>query len=132
MPLSLPTARILVVTKNETDKQYMVDFFQRTPFATPVFVVNEWKPTDDFDFVVFDAHSLTAVRSVNDFNNLKEADQDHIQLLERYMRDSADYIVYFGEYYHNLNRERCPSANSKFTLFARMREMIEFLNEYKL
>jgi hypothetical protein len=80
---------------------------------------------------VFDARSFEPVYKVDEFATLPDDTQAHYFLLDRYVRDTNKYILFFGKNYHNLNQERCPSANSKFTLFARIRELIDFINHYK-
>ncbi len=130
--LSLTTARILVVSHSETDSEYMKDFFERIEgIRPPTFMVGKIMPADKYDFIVFDAYNLPPVPNIEVFAKLPEEVQAHYFLLERYLRDTNKYILFFGKYYHNLNQERCPSANSKFTLFARIRELIDFINHYK-
>jgi hypothetical protein len=62
---------------------------------------------------------------------LKPEDAHYLELLHAYLAKPIRYVVYYGEFLHNLDRERCHSANSKFTLFARIRELIDFMNHYK-
>lgn len=129
--LDISAAHILVVSASAEDSTYMEDFFDRTPFAKPDFEVAKFVPADKYDFVVFDARSLPPAPNVDAFTKLPETAQAHYFLLDRYLRDTTKYVLFFGKYYHNLNQERCPSANSKFTLFARIRELIDFINHYK-
>lgn len=132
MRLKLENARILVVSRTPDDSAYMQDFFARIEdLPTPDFVVGKTVPSDKYDFIVFDAHSLPPAPNIEAFTKLPNDIQAHYFLLDNYLRDTAKYIVFFGKYYHNLNQERCPSANSKFTLFARIRELIDFINHYK-
>ena len=120
---------ILVISRTDDDRAYMADFFERTPFGKQDFVVNKFVPSDKYDFIVFDCRT-TPVYKVEDFVKLPQEIQDHFFLLERYLNESTKFILFFGRYYHNLNYERCPSANSKFTLFARIRELIEFAKHF--
>jgi hypothetical protein len=129
--LTLHTAKILVVSPNETDQAYMQDFFDRIDgIIPPTFVVSKFVSADKYDFIVFDCRTMP-IYKVEEFVNLPEEIQSHFFLLDRYIRDTTKNIVFFGRYYHNLNFERCPSANSKFTLFARIRELIDFINHYR-
>jgi hypothetical protein len=129
---TLVSARILVHSRTEEDRAYMEDFFSRIEsLPTPDFVVGKTVPADKYDFIVFDAHSLLPVSSAEAFAKLPDEVQAHYFLLDNYLRDTTKYIVFFGKYYYNLNQERCPSANSKFTLFARIRELIDFINHYR-
>lgn len=130
--IQVNTAKILVVSKNEEDQQYLEGFFSRTPFPKPDFVINKPVYSDSYDLIIFNAKSIPAVSNPAAMAALPDPDQNHLYLLQRYLEQTSKYILFFGEYYHNLNRERCPSANSKFSLYARLREMIDFLNDYKM
>ncbi len=61
--LKLETARILVISKNETDSRAIKTFLSRMPFNLTErdFVVGKLAPTDDFDFAIFDAMSLPRI-----------------------------------------------------------------------
>lgn len=131
MPEKLHKPRILVISPSIDSKRYMTDFFERMPYPEPVFEVNKLVPADRFDFIIFDAHTMPEVRDNESFIKLPDQVQDYFFLLEKLIRDTNKYILYFGKYYHNLNPERCPSANTKFTLFARMRELMDFMNYYR-
>lgn len=131
MPLDFSNTRILVVSRTPQDSQYMQDFFERTPIARPDFVVGEFRASDKYDLIVFDAAGIGPVMKISDFVDLPDAITAHYRLLDRYISDTNKYILYFGKMYFNLNQERCPSANSKFTLYARIRELIDFINHYR-
>jgi hypothetical protein len=45
--------------------------------------------------------------------------------------DKYDFLVFNSRYYYNLNVERCQAANSKFSLYARLREMIDFIGNFR-
>ena len=130
MNISLSTARILVISKTETERDHLKTFLSRMPFNLTErdFVVGKLAPTDDYDFVIFDAMSLPRI---NPNTELSPEDAAHLQLFRDYLTKPIRYIVYYGEFLHDLDRERCPSANSKFTLFARIRELIDFMNHYR-
>jgi hypothetical protein len=125
------SARILVVSPNETASDYMKDFFERIEgMRTPDFVIGKFVPADKYDFIVYDCR-MAPTYKIEDYIKLPDEVQAHFSLLDRYIQDTNKYIVFFGRYYHNLNYERCPSANSKFTLYARMKELMDFLNNYR-
>jgi len=130
MNITLSTARILVISKTEEESRTIKTFFSRMPFNLTErdFVAGKLVPTDDYDFAVFDAMSLPRI---NPNTELSPEDAAHLQLLREYLAKPIRYVVYFGEFLHDLDRERCPSANSKFTLFARIRELIDFINHYR-
>ncbi|HRF41552.1 MAG TPA: hypothetical protein PK198_22315 [Saprospiraceae bacterium] len=129
--LTLATARILVISPTDTDSWEMRIFISRMPFENVFerdYVVRQMVPTDEYDFAIFDARKLPKI-----FENtvLNTEDESYLKLFRQYLKMPLRYIVFFGEFLHDLDRERCPSANSKFTLYARIRELIEFINAYR-
>lgn len=124
------TTRILVISPDDDSRAYMEDFFDHTTFPKPDFVVGKFAPADKYDFLIFDCRTMPLYK-VNDFMELPEKDQSHFFLLDRYIRDTSKYILFFGRFYHNLNFERCPAANSKFSLYARIKELMDFIENYK-
>lgn len=130
MTLSLSTACILIISRTEAESESLQDFIQRMPFDMKrcKFVSGRLTTTDDFDFAIFNAMSLPRV---NKDSVLLPEDAAYLKLFRDYFSKPIKYIVYYGEFLHDLDKERCPSANSKFTLFARIRELIEFINHYK-
>jgi hypothetical protein len=129
--LDLATARILTISQTEQDSQEIKTFMARMPFDNLTardFVVGKLVPTDDYDFAIFDASKLPRIQKDT---VLKHEDEAHLQLFRAYLKKPVRYILFYGEFLHDLDRERCPSANSKFTLFARIRELIDFINHYK-
>lgn len=130
MTISLSTARILIISRTETESENLQDFMRRMPFDMErcKFVSGRLTSTDDFDFAVFNAMSLPRV---NEKTELTPEDTAYLKLFRDFLTKPIKYIVYYGEFLYDLDKERCPSANSKFTLFARIRELIDFINHYK-
>ena len=129
--LTIESVKILVVSPNQTDREYMEAFFDNiAAMPKPHFEVNKFVPANKYDFIVFDCRSMPLYK-VQDFIALPAEVQSYFFLLDRYIQDTNKYILFFGKYYHNLNYERCPAANSQFSLFARMKELIDFLNNYR-
>lgn len=130
--MTLDSAKILVVSRTETDSEYLKDFFGHLKeVPEPDFVVNKMVTADKYHFIIFDARTLPPLYKIADEIDLPDDIRNYYSLLDRYISDSTKYIVFFGKFYYKLNQERCPSANSKFTLFARIRELIDFLNHYE-
>ena len=130
--MTIENAKILVVSRNPDDSAYLEDFFGHLPeIQKPDFALNKLVPADKYHFIIFDARTLPPVYKSEDFAILPEDIQNYYFLLDSYLQNTSKYIIFFGKFYHNLNQERCPSANSKFTLFARMRELVDFLGRYK-
>ncbi len=86
---------------------------------------------DDYDLIIFSADRFGAITSEEQVERMGDRERNHPDLLQYYIEKSNKYIVYFGQYYYALNLERCIPANSKFTLFARIREMVDFINNYQ-
>jgi hypothetical protein len=130
MHLTLSDARILVISQNTVDSDNIRDFMRRMPFDLEKcrFVENRQVPTDDFDFAIFNAMILPRIAKDT---VLAPEDEAFLRCFRDYLAKPIRYIVYYGEFLHDLDKERCPSANSKFTLFARIRELVDFINSYK-
>ena len=129
--IRLEDVKILVISQSETDRDEIKAFMVRMPFDNIYerdFVVSKLVPTDDYHFAIFNAAKLPPIKSETVLNPENEA---YLQLFREYLKKPIKYVLYYGEHLHDLDRERCPSANSKFTLFARIRELIEFMNSYK-
>jgi hypothetical protein len=128
--LKLETARILIISKNESDSRALKTFLSRMSFNLTErdFAVGELVPTDDYDFAIFDAMSLPRI---DKDTMLEDGDLSHLKLFHDYLAKPIKYVVYYGKFFHDLDQERCPSANSKFSLFARIRELIDFINHYR-
>lgn len=131
--LDISTVRILVIAQNAHDQEYLEDFFENIEgLPRPDFVSGSVRRVvDKYDFIVFSGHLLGELRNDEAVTKLPEGAQFHLSLLDYCLLNTNKYILYFGKFYYKLNQERCPSANSKFTLFARIRELIDFINHYK-
>lgn len=130
--LTLSSVRILIISPTDTARAEMKRFISRMPFDNVYerdYVVAQVIPTDEYDFTIFDARSLPPVRKET---VLSPEDEAYLQVFRQYLTKPIRYVLYYGEFLHDLDRERCPSANSKFTLFARIRELIEFINACRL
>jgi len=129
--MNTSTARILTISQTESDRHKIKTFISRMPFDLLTerdFKVGELVPTDDYDFAIFDATSLPRI---DKSTMLSDTETKHLDLFRDLLTKPIKYVIYYGEFLHDLDRERCPSANSKFTLFARIRELIDFINSYK-
>jgi hypothetical protein len=130
--LTLSTARILIISKNQTDEDFLRDFFAHLKDCQePTYKIGKVAPTDQYDFLIFNAISSPIVPHIQAFTEIPDEEQAHFQLLRSYLDKTSKYVLFYGKFYFDLNQERCPSANSKFTLYARMRELVDFINNYK-
>lgn len=128
--LTHKNARILVISASETENEIIQDLMKKLGFDLEKckFVTGKIWPTDGFHFAIFNALNLPRITSKD--MPLVDLDKSYLELLEAYHQTSIPYIIYYGAFLYNLNQERCPSANSKFTLFARVNELINFINHY--
>lgn len=127
--------RILVISRNEKESAQIKDFLQRLEgfdFQDRDFVAGLLHPGDGYDFAIFNGKSLPDLGNEAKENDLTPENKAFLKFFRDYLQQSSlRYILYYGERLHDLNRERCPAANSKFTLFARIRELMEFIRVYR-
>lgn len=126
----MSSPRILVVSRIEEDQVILEDFFERAPFPKPDFVLNKFVPADKYDFVIFNCQNRP-IANQEVLLSLPEEQRQFIHLLSEYLDRTNKYFVFFGGFYYNLNYDRCQAANSKFSLYARLREMIDFIGNFK-
>lgn len=124
-------AKLLVVCKNNDDKQYMEQYFKALPLNAEVVIGNNgYLAPDDFIMVVFDCHSI----NTKELEKISEEDKVQLGLMLEYLERAPKYLVYYGEYYVLLNkfREVSTAANNKLTLYARIKEVYDYLKDYKV
>jgi len=134
MSISLSSARILVISRSEAESALIKDFLSRIDdlkFEDRDFVSARLLPTDGYHFAIFNATSLPWLGRKEEEARLSPEDKDYLQFFRDCLKKPVPYILYYGEMLHDLDRDRCPAANSKFTLFARIRELIDFINHYR-
>ena len=122
---------VLVICKNQDDVEYMKSVMRPLPYKNVDFVVGKIVPTDKYDFAIFDGRSLPRILNPEALSGLREVDQSHVRLYEQYLTKPLEFILYFGDFFYKLDRERSPSANTKFTLAARIKELTDFLETTK-
>lgn len=131
--------KILVLSKEEK-KEELSKFFRKVYFDNVT--IEDYESTDyyldGFDLIVFDNRDLPFCFNKNTYNNLSNEKQDLIQnrirIMEQALEKSSRLIIHFGEflYWINSHRDRVQAANSKFSLHARTKEVIEFINTYRV
>ncbi len=91
-----------------------------------------------YDLVIFDNRDLVSSFSLDSFKKLPASAQESINtriaLMEKIMKETTMFLIHFGGGLHwiNSNRERVQAANSKFSLYARTKEMIDFMAAYRI
>ena len=126
---------ILVVTSDETSKSEMEKYFSSYAFKHVTYDYSgQVTIPKECDLIVFDNRLMgKMVSSPSAEEELNEASKTHIALLKAYLENTQFNIVYYGEilYVVNKYRDRINAANSKFTLYARIKETIECMKYYK-
>jgi hypothetical protein len=110
--------RILVVTRPER-RAYMERFFSKKYFKNVAYIhYGEAVPAERFDLMLLED---------------MEPEPLSAMLMEQYVEGAEAYVLYFGEKFP-LERARYADkvyfANSIFSLYARIREMLDFMKYY--
>jgi len=116
------TAKILAYAPGEDREKDLQDYFKELNF-TNVDVVQYEKemPLNDYVLIVFDNRDLP-------FKPDEEELKTRTDFMERCLRENQ-YAVHFGNFlpWINHNRDYVHAANSRFALFARIKEMLEYI-----
>ena len=131
---------ILVLTATVEAQTYLSAFFQETNFTNVVVQLQANAPTAiiGYDLVIFDNRDLAECPKSFLLNKLALPEQtailERIALMDTLKANTTCLFIHFGEflYWVSENRERVHAANSKFSLFARSKEMIDFINTYRV
>lgn len=131
------TNQILVHT--QTDQiQDVQEFFKLLDYSNVEVKAYSEEVTgfDDYDIVVFDNRDLPKPSKPSNIKDKKGQKLIHrrIQMLEEVKENTGCYIIHFGEYlpWVSENRNRVQAANSRFSLHARVTEVIDFINSYRV
>ena len=136
--ISLPhiTNPILVVCFSREDADIMQAFFALLDFENvSVHLDQEIDQLNltDYELVVFDNHRLPNANNPQlNKTQIKELDQ-RSDLMKKYLDQNNDYsMIHYGEYlpFVSEHRERVHAANSRFTLYARVKEVLEFRERF--
>ncbi len=131
---------IAVFTAQDTIEE-VTEFFNLLNFKkVSVFRTEDFSDTkyDEFDLIVFDNKDLPPCFSKKSLAELdletKEQILNRVKKMNDVINDSAKVIIHYGEqlYWINAHRDRVQAANSKFSLYARIKEVIEFINTYRV
>lgn len=131
---------ILVLTPKAEAQTYLRTFFQETDFANVTVQLQRDAPdsVDGYDLVIFDNRDLAECPKFFLLDKLtateKAAILERIALMDILKADTTCFFIHFGAflYWVSENREQAHAANSKFSLFARCKEMIEFIDTYRV
>lgn len=132
---------ITVFAANSERIEQLIHFFSILRFKNIRYFLFKEKMEDklDFDFdelIIFDNTDLPT-----DDGNLSDRQKKEIQfrtqLMDEFLENCpASYFLHFGPTIHWLNdtkkRLRVSAANSPITLYARIKEIIQFMNAYRV
>ncbi|NUQ23429.1 MAG: hypothetical protein HUU34_05725 [Saprospiraceae bacterium] len=125
---------ILVVCRNADDQIYMQQYIDALPLDAEVISTQSYYPPEGFALVVFDGHTLGSIPKEEALEKLSEDKRAHFDLLKNYLQKAPKWIVYFGEFNYLLNdyREITHAANNKFSLYARIKEMRDYIADLRV
>ncbi|MCB0654140.1 MAG: hypothetical protein KDC85_22865 [Saprospiraceae bacterium] len=124
--------KFFVVTPTSKRKGEIEEFFPEEYFPNcEVIVSEEIKTKPRSKFIIFDFYGFEKINSPeseNVFIKKHPALKSYLLILSELVKQ-RHFIIYLGNHYYNLDnwREQVHAANSKFALYARIREMIEYL-----
>lgn len=129
----------IAVFTQEQEKLKVGDFFRQFNFENiEVFsMTEELFNIKDYDLIIFDNQDLPPCSSLNVYQGLPEAAQkaisDRIAKMEQVIQETSRFMVHYGGmlYWVNSHRDRVQAANSRFSLYARTKEVIDFINAYR-
>lgn len=124
---------LLVITPNVERQSLMQDLFYRLGMTSAqVEVFAETLGWSAYEIIVFDNEDLPQGR---DLSAEQHAQTEAREAQMKYvLENSRAVLVHFGGHLNlvNQHRSRMQAANSKFTLYARIREVADFLNAMRL
>ncbi len=133
------TNPILIFTKKK-EVENVNEFFLQLNFINVEVkpLTSEDYLLDDFDLIIFDNQDLPVCRNESQLDNFDAKVQklitDRIEQMESILQQSSKFLIHFGDilFWINKNRNRVQAANSKFSLHARTKEVIDFINTYRV
>ncbi len=131
-PVSIQNT-LLVLTPDQNRQVVMQDLFFRLGMTTTqVRVFDERLTWKDYEIIVFDNEDLAQSRdkSPEELAVIKAREEQ----IKHALTESHAVLVHYGGYLDlvNQHRNRMQAANSRFTLYARIREVAEFLEAMKV
>jgi hypothetical protein len=134
--LDLKSSRVLIICLNDSDEFYMRAFCSRMSIPNyEVKQLKEYEEPTEYDFIVFDNHSIKS--DEKNYLGLRDEEITHLKLMEEYIEEYNEhkkYMIHFGDNSQVVtdNRDVIYAGNSKFALFSRIQEMIQYIGKDRL
>lgn len=131
---------ILFLTHNTEQNQDVQVFAEMLKFSkVAVRNLMAYTPEDEaYDLVVFDNQDLSRCDTAEQLER-GEVDniglmEDRLDLMERYREKTNYYFIHYGPYlfYPDQYRNRFVQAETRFGLYTRIREVLRFLDAYRM
>ena len=90
--------KILVVCKNEEDKEDMSFLLSRLKVKVSFRFSDAYSSAERFDFIIYANHRIQELTKPEDEEELNLLDGEHIQRMKVYLARSNRYIIHYGEY----------------------------------
>ena len=130
--------KILLICQ-EGDEDHLTKFWRNFHMAPHIQKSGPYVDPDGFNLIIFDNHKLPPLDSYRSFldarddEELSESDLQHIEYVHEYLKHSPIFMIHYGEQLYLLQkyREKVHAANSQFSLYARIREMAQYMNDFE-
>jgi hypothetical protein len=136
------TNKILVFTFSEKSREEMLAFFRPLNFENvSIETVESYDPkwNNTADLTIWDNQDLPICTKEDDMDRLKERERAVILrrlpfLIECLKEFPSPHFIHFGQSFFlvNDNRNCVNAANSFYSLFARIRETLDYINTYRV
>ncbi|MEN0004625.1 MAG: hypothetical protein AAF798_10785 [Bacteroidota bacterium] len=133
----------IAVFSEEVAPESLELFFKRLNFTNvKAFNAKDFDEIKDekFDLIIFDNRDLPPCHSKQLFDKLEPSQRDQVEgriaKMQEIISTTAKFLIHYGDFLYwissKANRKRIQPANSQFSLYARTKEVIEFINTYRV
>lgn len=131
---------LLIIGNPETNPREMKKLFEVLRFELVDFYKtgDPIPANDQYRLIIFDNTDLPVCPSPDKLSGFEESIQEkfnlRIALWKDFLEKTNYFFIHYGEYFYwiNKNRERIHAANSRFALYSRVKEMLDFIYSYRV
>jgi hypothetical protein len=119
--------KILGICIDEPSKSKLNDFFTGLNFINAeAKLFSEYKNPENYKLIVFDCHTI------DDPEQPEEGQETALMSIFPKLIKEKYFTVFFGNHYENIKkvREWVQPANSRFSLYARIQEVLNYINTF--